>query len=148
MSLNFLSPNPSKTEFLVFGLPQQLSEHNDPTIHLPNSVILSPVDSARNLGVTFDKNLWFAQHISAVSKSCFHNIRHLLRRICNTTYWLWSTLCLHYCNFSHSSKIYFCNSLLLNLLQLKQIVFNLFCTLPLMLLPILINFITLILLQF
>jgi len=32
--------------------------HNNPTIHLPNNVILSPVDSARNLGVIFDTNLY------------------------------------------------------------------------------------------
>jgi len=32
------------------------------------------VDSARNLGVIFDKILSFAQHISSISKSCFHNI--------------------------------------------------------------------------
>jgi len=54
MSSNFLSLNPSKTEFLIFGLPQQLSKLNNPTIHLPNNVILSPVDSACNLGVIFD----------------------------------------------------------------------------------------------
>jgi len=29
------------------------------------------------------KNLSFVQHISAISKSCFHNIRDL-KRICNT----------------------------------------------------------------
>jgi len=45
MSSNFLSLNPSKTEFLIFGLPQQLSKLNNPAIHLPN-VIRSPVDSA------------------------------------------------------------------------------------------------------
>jgi len=50
MSSNFLSLNPSKIEFLVFGLPQ-LSKLNNPTIHRPNNVIFSPVDSARNLGV-------------------------------------------------------------------------------------------------
>jgi len=83
MSSNFLSLNPSKSEFLIFSLPQQLSKLNNPTIHLPNNVILSPVDSARNLGVIFDKNLSFAQHISAVSKSCFQYIRDL-RRIRNT----------------------------------------------------------------
>jgi len=47
---------------------QQLS--NNPTIHLPNNVILSPVDSARNLGVIFNKNLSFVQHISSISESC------------------------------------------------------------------------------
>jgi len=50
MSSNLLSLNPSKTEFLIFGLQQQLSKLNNPTIHLPNNVILSPVDSARNFG--------------------------------------------------------------------------------------------------
>jgi len=74
MSSNFLYLNPSKTEFLIFGLPQQLSKLNNPTIHLSNNVILSLVDSTYNLGVIFDKNLSFAQHISAVTKSCFHNI--------------------------------------------------------------------------
>jgi len=82
MSSNVLSLNPSKTEFLIFGLPQ-LSKLNNPTIHPPNNVILSPVDSGRNLGVIFEKNLSFAQHISAISKPCFLNIRDL-RRICNT----------------------------------------------------------------
>jgi len=70
-------------EFLIFGLPQQLSKLNNPTTHLPNNVILSPVDSARNLDVIFDKNLSFAQRISSISKSCFINIRDL-RRIRNT----------------------------------------------------------------
>jgi hypothetical protein len=46
-SSNFLSLNPSKTEFLVIGLPsQQLSKLSFPTIHLPNNITLSPVDSA------------------------------------------------------------------------------------------------------
>jgi len=57
MSSNFLSLNPSKTEFLIFGLRQQLSKLNNPTIHLHNNVILSPVDSARILDVIFDNNL-------------------------------------------------------------------------------------------
>jgi len=71
MSSNFLSLNPSKTKCLIFGLPQQLSKLNNPTIHLPNNVILSPIDSVRNLGVIFDKDLSFAQHIFSISKSCF-----------------------------------------------------------------------------
>jgi len=77
MSSNFLSLNPSKTEFLILGLLQQLSKLSNPTTHLPNNAILSYADSARNLGVIFDTNLSIAQHNSAVSKSCFHNIREL-----------------------------------------------------------------------
>ena len=49
MSSNFLSLKPSKTEFLIIGLPQQLSKLRSPTIHLPNDVTLTPVDFARNL---------------------------------------------------------------------------------------------------
>jgi len=113
MSSNFLSLNPSTTEFLIFGLPQQLSKLNNPTNHLPNNVILSPVVPARNLGVIFNKNLSFAQHISSTSKSCFHKI-HDLRRIRNrptidqTTVRTIATSHIH-------SKIDYCNSLLRNL---------------------------------
>jgi len=55
MSSKFLYRNRSKTEFLIFGLPQLLSKLNNPTSHLPNNVKHSPVDSDRNLGVIFDK---------------------------------------------------------------------------------------------
>jgi len=68
-------------------------------------------DSARNLGIIFDKNLSFAQHISSISKSCFQNIRDI-RRIRNTidqtTACTIATSLIHY-------KIDYCNSLLLNL---------------------------------
>jgi len=65
--------NPSETEILIFGLPQQLSKLNNPTIHLPNDVKLSPVDSVRNLIVIFDKicylhniSLLFLNHASTI----------------------------------------------------------------------------------
>jgi len=89
----------------------KLSKLNNPTIHLPNNVILSPVNSVRNLGVIFDKTLSFVQHISSISKSCFLNNRDL-RRIRNTidqtTTCTIATSLIHY-------KIDHCNSLLLNL---------------------------------
>jgi len=139
MSSNFLSLNLSETEFLIFGLPQQLSKLNNPTIYLPNNVILSPVDSARNLGVIFDKNLSFAQHISSISKSCFLNIRDQ-RRSHNT---IDQTIACTIANYLIHSKIDYCNSFLLNLPATQPIVFNLSLTLLLVLSPKLINFITL-----
>jgi len=96
MSSNFVSLNPSKTEFIIFGLPQQLSKLNNPTFHLPNNFTLSPVDSAPKLGVVFDKNVSFAQHISSISKSYFHNIRDLIR-IRNTC--TIATALIDYCNY-------------------------------------------------
>jgi len=68
MSFNFLSLNAAKTESLTFGLPQP-SRNNNPTIRLLNNVILSPVDSAHNLGVIFDKHLSF--HSFAQQICCF-----------------------------------------------------------------------------
>jgi len=82
---------------------------------IPAGIFLScgdvTVDSARNLGIIFDKNLSFAQHISSISKSCFNTIRDL-RRIRNTidqtTARTIATSLIH-------SKIDYCDSLLLNL---------------------------------
>jgi hypothetical protein len=59
MSSNFLSLNPSRTEFLLVGLPRQLSKLSNPIIHLPNNVSLSPVHSTPNVGVIFDSNFTF-----------------------------------------------------------------------------------------
>jgi len=75
------------------------------------NVILSPVDSARNLGVIFDEIVSFVQHISAISKSCFHNIRDL-RQIRNT---IDQTIACTITTSIVHSKIDYCNSLLLNL---------------------------------
>ena len=62
MASNFLSLNPSKTEFLLIGLPLQLAKINNPTISISNDVRLKPVSSARNLGVIFDSNLSLSEH--------------------------------------------------------------------------------------
>ena len=84
MSSNFLSLNPSKTEFLLVG--PQLLKLSNPMIHLPNNVTLVARSFCYpNLGVIFDSNLTFSEHISAVSKSFFYNIRDL-RCIRNTIY--------------------------------------------------------------
>jgi hypothetical protein len=111
MSSNFLSLNPSKTEFLIIGLRQQLAKLNHPTISLPNSVTLCPVKSARNLGVIVDSTLSYSEHISAISKSCFNHVRDLRRlrsSIDQTTACTIATALIH-------SKLDYCNSLLLNL---------------------------------
>jgi len=139
MSSNYLSLNPSKTEFLIFDLPQQFSKLNNPTIHLPNNVILSPLDSAHNLDIIFDTNLSFAQHITAVSKSCFHNIldrRRIRSTNDQTTACTIATSLIHY-NIDYS------NSLLLHQLLHNQNVFNLSLTLLQVLSPKLLNFTTL-----
>jgi len=111
MSANFLSLNPSKTEFLLIGLPKQLSKLNNISLSMPSNVCIKPVTSARNLGVIFDSELSFSKHISSISKSCFSHIRDLRRirsSINKSTAITIATSLIH-------SKLDYCNSLFLNL---------------------------------
>ena len=71
-----LSINPNKTEFLLIGTAQQRSELiNSSLLFCGNTIPHS--ESARNLGVIFDTNLNFDNHISAICRSSFFFIRQL-----------------------------------------------------------------------
>src|SRR5664279_3771005 len=111
MSCNLLSLNQSKTEFLLIGLPQQLSKLSNPLLAMPSNVSITPTSTARNLGVIFDSTLSMSEHISAISKSCFCHICDL-RRIRSTldltTAKTIATSLIH-------SRLDYCNSLFLNL---------------------------------
>ena len=111
MASNFLSLNSSKTEFLLIGLPTQLAKIDNPSLSMPSSTSIKPVASARNLGVIFDSNLSFSDHISDISKTCFAHIRDL-KRIRNTLDH--TTACTIATSLIHS-KLDYCNSLFLNL---------------------------------
>ncbi len=111
MSANLLSLNQSKTEFLLIGLPKQLSKISNPSLLMPANVAITPSDSARNLGVIFDSSLTMSDHISAVSKSCLLSIRDLRKirhALDHTTAKTIATSLIH-------SKVDYCNSLFLNL---------------------------------
>src|SRR6218665_1262078 len=73
----------SKTEFILIGLHDQLKKIPDPTIFLsPDSAsthTFTPTSPVRNLGVIFDQNLSFLDHITQLSRSCFMHIRDLRR---------------------------------------------------------------------
>ena len=77
MSANFLALNPSKTEFMLFGTPQQLLKLNEPCLTVSSDISVTPVSSVRNLGVVFDKHLSFHERITKVSQACFFHIRDL-----------------------------------------------------------------------
>ena len=111
MSANFLSLNPSKTEFILIGNSRQLSKTQNISLSLPNNVSVKPVSSARNLGVIFDSRLSFSGHISSISKACFCHIRNLRRirsSLDQSTATTIATSMIH-------SKLDYCNSLFLNL---------------------------------
>ena len=110
MTSNFLSL-PAKTDFLVIGLSAQFTKIHNPTLTIPSNTTIQLVSSARNLGVFFDSNLSFSDHISYMSKSCFSHICDL-RRIRSTLDH--KTACTTATSLIHS-KLDYCNSLYLNI---------------------------------
>ena len=77
MSSNYLTLNPSKTEFLLIGLPQQTSKIVNPSLSLPITKPIMPSLSAKNLGLIFDSTLSFSKQISSLSSSRHYHIRNL-----------------------------------------------------------------------
>ena len=66
MSSNYLTLNPSKTEFLLIGLPQQTSKIVNHSLSLPTTKPIMPSLSAKNLGFIFDSTLSFSKQISSL----------------------------------------------------------------------------------
>ncbi len=77
MKEHHLQLNLAKTELLVF--PATPTLQHDFTIQLGSSTI-TPSASVRNLGVIFDDQLTFKEHIAKTARSCLfalHNIRKI-----------------------------------------------------------------------
>ena len=112
LTANLLTLNPSKTEFMLMGLPQQLSKIHSHSHSLPPAQSILPCSSARNLGFVLDSSLSFSQQISKLSSSCHYHIRDL-RRIRNSldhkTAATIATSLVHFC-------LDYCNSLYYSLL--------------------------------
>ena len=104
---NRLVVNPSKTEYLLIGTPQQRSKITNSSITFTN-VSLCPTDSSRNLDVVFDSNLNFKNHISTICRSSFFHIRQV-RQIRPS---LNSNSAIVLANALVHSKLDYCNSLL------------------------------------
>src|SRR6218665_1376855 len=114
MSSNLLCLNPSKTEYIIIGLPAQIKKIPYSSIRLSsNSSSTTFISDApvRNLGVTFDPHLSFSNHISNLSRSCFIHIRDIGRTQPVVDFKTASTIAT---SIVHS-KLDYCNSLFLNL---------------------------------
>ena len=106
LTSNRLSVNPSKTEYLIIGTPQQRSKLTASSIHFQGN-ILAPSDSTRNLGVLFDKDLSLKKHISSVCKTSYYQIRQI-RQVRSS---LDRNSAIVLANSLVSSKLDYCNSL-------------------------------------
>ena len=107
LTSNRLSVNPSKTEFLIIGNPQQRNKIQSSSIVFCGNII-SPSTSARNLGVTCDSSLSLTKHISSICKSAYYQIRQL--RQIRSSLDISSAIIL--ANSLVISKLDYCNSLL------------------------------------
>lgn len=112
LSSNYLSLNPSKTEYLLIGTNQQRSKVTHGTLSFSGYVI-QPSTSARNLGVIFDPDLSLSKHISSVCQSSYYAIR-LLRQVRSS---LDHNSAVLLANSLVSSKLDYCNSLYYGLSQ-------------------------------
>ena len=106
MSSNYLTLNPSKTEFLLIGLPQQTPKIVNPSLSLPTTKPITPSLSAKNIGFIFDSTLSFSKQISSLSSACHYHIRDL-RRIRHT---LDSTTATTIATALVHSRLDYCNS--------------------------------------
>ena len=67
--------NPDKTEFILFGSKKQRERLN---VCFPIDILgnpLHPTEFVRNLGVWFDSEFSFSEHVQNVCKSCFIQLR-------------------------------------------------------------------------
>ena len=79
MSSSMLKLNPDKTEFIIFGSHAQLKKL-DP--YLPVRLFGNFMHQAvvvKNLGVWFNANFSFADHVRKICKTCFIQVRDLRR---------------------------------------------------------------------
>ena len=107
MSRSKLKLNPEKTEFIVFGSKAQRRKISS---HFPVSILgslLHLVDSVRNLGVWFDAEFSFSEHVKRTCKACFLQMRDLHR----IRQYLTPEVAVLAANALVSSRLYYCNSL-------------------------------------
>ena len=107
MSLSKLKLNPEKTEFIVFGSKAQRQKVSSHFSVIILGSLLHPVDSVRNLGVWFDAEFSFSEHVKRTCKACFLQM-HDLRRI---RQYLTPEVAVLAANALVSSCLDYCNSL-------------------------------------
>ena len=106
MSLSKLKLNPEKMEFIVFGSKSQRQKISS---YFPVSIfgsLIHPVDSVRNLGVWFDAEFSFSEHVKRTCKACFLQMRDLHR----IRQYLTTEVAVLAANALVSSRLDYCNS--------------------------------------
>ena len=74
---NGLSLNPAKSDAIQFSIGQARSSVVDIATVNVSGAVIQPSATIKSLGVTFDRQLSYNQHINNVCKSCYYHIRAL-----------------------------------------------------------------------
>ena len=107
-----LKLNPDKTEFILIGTKAQRDKFKKYYLTKLLDQDEAATDSARNLGVEFNKDFNFKKHISKVCRSCYyHDLRDLRRLHRCLTAAVTKTIATSLV----SSKLDYCNSILYNI---------------------------------
>ena len=79
IALSKLKLSPDKTEFIVFGSKAQRQKLSS---HFPVNILgnlLNPANIVKNLGVWFDADFCFSEHVKKTCKGCFFQMPDLCR---------------------------------------------------------------------
>ena len=107
MADNHLKLNEEKTQIIWLGTRQQLNKVTARALTLPNATVEFST-TVKDLGVVLDSQLTMADHIAALSRSCFFYIRQLRSIRKSLTTDAMKTLVYAFV----SSRIDYCNSIL------------------------------------
>jgi hypothetical protein len=77
LSSNRLKLNPDKTQLIWLGTKQRLARLNITSVRLHNGTVIELSTSVRNLGVIFDSEMSFAEHVNSTVRACFYQLRQL-----------------------------------------------------------------------
>ena len=78
MTANKLKLNPNKTEVLIASSVNRFSNwSNNGLSFTVNGKSIEPSEVVKNLGIKFDKNLSFEEHICSVVQACYIQLRNL-----------------------------------------------------------------------
>ena len=110
MTKNKLKINDSKTEFIIFRSPLLKQNLSDLPVSVGDMQV-SPSSKVQNLGVVFDQDLTFHDHISGICKSTHFHLRGI-GRIRNLLNFDVTAQLIH---ALITTRFDFCNSILYNL---------------------------------
>ena len=71
MLLSMFKLNPDKTKFIIFGSRAQLMKLESHLLIKIFGNFMHPTVVVKNLGVLFDANFSFADHVHNICKTCF-----------------------------------------------------------------------------